>query len=143
VAWSARDGALPDAGNETVDTSTSERTVAGVATAGAIGRRSKTAIPAWAVDRNRRVAVAAGPTVAGVDAVAAGASAGAGPAGASTGAGPAGASAGGGGGSPVVSAGGGACVGGGVCAEGGLAGGAGVITMTVVWLVASCTCVAS
>ena len=142
-ACDPRNGALPDAGNETVDTSTSERTVAGAATAGAIGRRSRTATPARAVDRNRSVAVTAGPTVAGVDAVAAGASAGAGPAGASTGAGAGGASAGGRGGSPVVAAGGGVCVGGGVCAGGPLVGGTGVITMTVVSLVASCTCVAS
>ena len=118
-------GALPDAGNDTVDTTTSERAVAGAATVGAIGRRPRMAIPAPAVGRSNSVVVAAGAGVAGGDAVLTVA--------------PAGAC----GGLSVVSVGGTSVVSEGGGAGGGLAGGTGSITVTVVWLVASCTCVAS
>ncbi len=122
----ALNGSLRDvAGNTTVDTMTSDRTSTGAGTAGAIGRRPRIAIPARFIDSDKGVAVAAGATVAGVDGVLAGASAGVG----------GGSSVGSAGGASVVPAGGGD--------GGGLAGGTGSITVTVVWLVASCTCVAS
>ncbi len=48
---------------------TSERAGTGAGAAVIIGRRSRTAIPALAVDRDRGVVAGAGTTVVGVDAV--------------------------------------------------------------------------